>query len=168
MLAITIYVENGRLRCRPRDKLQAVPLATSSSHPWRVHVEWPKHRLRAIDRLCCDDEVSAEKQHSFVETFRAFHAPRWLVEYLNSQVRSEPKRGLVTPGEHRIAKSPIFWLVLPFHAAWRIRDFNRNLGHFLHDSMWNAVVGPLWAHKVPEVRISWKMSRSRFEAWTAA
>ena len=109
MLAVSIRIEGMSLVARPRLRvMQGPPLSIHSAHPRHTLSSWPTACLRAQRKLCCTDAIFSESKCEFINIFRDFHAPQWLInKLLNVSISNEVSA--------RACNSDVQWLVLGFH-----------------------------------------------------
>ena len=83
MLAVAIRTEGMSLVARPRLRvMQGPPLSIHSAHPRHTLSSWPTACLRAQRKLCWTDAIFSESKCAFINIFRDFHAPQWLINKL--------------------------------------------------------------------------------------
>jgi hypothetical protein len=112
MLAVSIRIEGMSLVAHPRLRvMQGPPLSIHSAHPQHTLSSWPTACLRAQRKLCCTDAIFNESKCEFINRFRDFHAPQWLInKLLNVSISNEVSA--------RACNSDVQWLVLGFHPGW--------------------------------------------------
>ena len=139
-----------------------VPLSSSSSHPWHVHVSWPFAQIQRFHSLS-DSHVSfTNAKHVFVRRLHDNFEPSPLIKALCDFI---PPNRLVGRREHvseqgrHTLHSRVLWMVLPYHFVWEAACLAKVANKFLHSPEAQILWAKAWG-KTPECRIglAWKVT----------
>jgi len=157
MLAVEVFrTASGALGTRPKLKLRGQPLDNSSAHPPHVHSSWPVALLRSQYDLCMSHDEGCTAETALINHFRTCHAPRTLIQLLESKKKSQQT------GRHRTETRQCdgqMWLTVPYHAALQsnkaLQKCLDNInGCPLQQLRFHAAFG----RSAPNLRLAWRNS----------
>ena len=91
-------------------------LSTTSAHPFKLHMSWPKACCLMQSKLCTSTEGAKASMMQFIDRAKSSFAPRWLLHMLQSTATTALHKRIgqaSTPditsekSQHRLAGAPV-------------------------------------------------------------
>ena len=157
MLAVQVYVNNGKIHTRPAEKPLAAPLDPQSAHNQCVHSAWPRTVMRGLADLCTNQRDVDKALKRFIRRFELSFFPSDYTDSLRNLARDIAGNHVRLVQRAPLTLSPIStqWLVVGFHPALRVH-LSRAVHAWQKNAAWNAAWQQAWEHQAPSVRIAWR------------
>jgi hypothetical protein len=133
-LDLALSLENGRVAVIPFFKPTglAVPLCSTSAHKFSVHKVWPVTQAQNLFAKSTTLQGALMAKDVFIQRFKKFYAPRWLMREL-AVVQCAPKKRKVPGSSGTVPLISHLWIPIDFHPIWE-RHIQKALQEFLTSS----------------------------------
>ena len=157
-LDLLVTIESNRVVCTPAFKPTSlrVPLDATSAHHPSVHASWPISVAQNLFLKSSTLSGALEAKASFVDRFRRYFAPSWLIRDL-TMLQGIPHRAAEKGQDPNVINQ--FWLPIPFHPAW-YRQISKAIADWMNTPLFLSIVslfgGSEFIASNCRVRLCWR------------